>query len=101
MQLAEAEGNGPLTRKEDITVKTSSSPPEEQLGKGKRWISDPKCQSTVFQTCLRGTRCAPSRYTWVKSAKKASVAFIDLVPHNSGASCTCENSLCALPAQGC
>ncbi|ERE88061.1 poly(rC)-binding protein 3 [Cricetulus griseus] len=64
LELAEAEGNGPLTRKEDITVKTSSSPPEEQLGKGKRWISDPKCQSTVFQTCLRGTRCAPSRYTW-------------------------------------
>ncbi|XP_035307718.1 poly(rC)-binding protein 3 isoform X2 [Cricetulus griseus] len=71
LELAEAEGNGPLTRKEDITVKTSSSPPEEQLGKGKRWISDPKCQSTVFQTCLRGTRCAPSRYTWVKSAKKS------------------------------
>lgn len=108
MQFTETERSGPLTRKEDITVKTTSFLPGEQLRKG---MDESKTQivkglSSLLKECALSTptvkeSSALSICTWVKAAKKATFAFMDLLPHKSGASCTCENSLHALPPWEC
>lgn len=98
MRFPEAEGSDPLTRKEDLTVKTASFLPKEQLGKGKRWILDPTCQSKAFQACLRSV---PQQMYLGEVYNENKRCLYGPPTSNSGASCTLENSLHALPTCGC